>query len=308
MDRLIFLLLMLVYSVSGVAGAATVGVLYPELREPYSKIFDTIMRGIEQEMGTDVDRYELRDDYDLSAIETRIQRQQNRLILALGMRSVRAATQFSSDLPIVVGAVLPSSVDTDNTAWSGICLVPDPDLIFKQLTSFAPNITRVFVVYNPAYNRFVIDKALESSIGRGITLDARPVADIREAALVYRSLLEEVENDTDAIWLLRDPTSLDTDVILPLVLQEAWKRAVVTFSNHLIHTKRGALFSLYPDNLNMGRALARLATSVLSQPNPPGFLTIKTLKIAVNMRTAKHLGIKFSRGQEKSFDLVFPRQ
>ena len=303
----VFLPLLFFYIVSGVSNAATIGVLYPEVPEPYSKVFDAIILGIEEEMGNNIDRYPLEEKFNLSAIEARIKKQQNKVILALGMRSVKVVNQLSSDLPIVFGAVLPSSVAAENRAWSGIFLVPDPDLIFEQLQLFAPTIRKVSVVYNPVYNKFLIEKAHKYSKDRGITLDARPVDDIREAALVYKSLLEEVETETDAIWLLRDPTSLDADVILPLILQEAWNRAVVTFSNQLVYTKRGVLFSLYPDNLQMGKALAKLAESALSRTNPPGFLTLRTLKIAVNMRTAKHLGIKFTRIQEKKFDLVFPR-
>lgn len=308
MVQSIFIPLFFLLITSVDANAATVGVLYPELREPYSKVFDAIILGIEDVMGNNIDRHKLIKNFNIDAIEERIQRKQNKVILALGMRSVKAVSQLSNDIPVVLGAVLPSSVGVENTAWSGIFLVPDPDLIFEQLKLFAPNISKVSVVYNPAYNNFLIEKAVKYSADRGIKLDARPVEDIREAALVYKRLLDEVETGTDAIWLLRDPTSVDTDVILPLVLQEAWNRAVVTFSNHLVHTKRGALFSLYPDNKSMGKALAKLAESVLSQSQPQGFVTLKTLKIAVNLRTAKHLGIKFTSRQEKSFDLVFPHQ
>lgn len=293
----------------GLANGATVGVVYPELREPYSKIFDTIMDGIEQQMGEKIDRYGVAKQYDIEVLDKKIRNRGNKLLVALGGRGVKVVEQLPNNpLPVVVGAVLPSSVTPNPMGRSGISLVPDPQLLFMKLKSFVPGIKTVSVVYNPDNNRFLIETAIQSGNDLGILVDARAANDLRDAALIYRELLETIDHKTNAIWLIQDASTLDSNVILPLILQQAWNRDLVVFSNNLVLAKRGALFSMYPDNLNMGKELAKLAQSILSNSNALGIRVLRALKIAVNIRTAKHLNINFTLQQEKSFDLVFPRQ
>lgn len=289
------------------AFGASVGVIYPQLRDPYSKVFETIIDGIEQEMDETVDRYELGAGNNIDALDREIGKQDNKLLLALGVSGVKAAEQLKSSIPVVVGAVLPSSFSNREMKWSGISLLPDPNLLFKTLLSFVPDIKTVLVVYNHRNNQFLIEKAIKTGLDLGIKVDARPVDDLRHAALVYRDLLATIDSRTNAVWLVRDVATLDSNLILPLILNQAWDRDLVVFSNNLIFAKRGALFSMYPDNLNMGKELAKLARAVLSDSSKSEFQVLRALKIAVNIRTAKHLGINFTATQEKSFDLIFPR-
>ena len=70
----------------------------------------------------------------------------------------------------------------------------------------------------------------------------------------------------------------------------------------------GLLFSLYPDNVEIGRHLATSALGYIASngQGPRGVLPLKAVLLAVNVRTAGHLGINLSGRQ--SFDLVFPEQ
>ena len=72
--------------------------------------------------------------------------------------------------------------------------------------------------------------------------------------------------------------------------------------------RKGALFSLYPDNVGMGRSLAALALQQM-QGGPNKTASIKPLRdllLAVNLRTAEHLGLQFSNQTQREFGLVFP--
>lgn len=289
------------------AGSAEVGVLYPALREPYNKVFDTIIEGVEQQIGRTVDRYALNKDYDATELGRRIKKQ-NRVILALGVRGLKAAEKINPDIPVVVGAVFPSASQSANINHSGITLVPDPELLFIQLKAIAPWIRTVSVVYNPRINRSLIDRAERTAKRLGLTLEAKPADDIRSAALTYKQILDTMNSRDNAIWLLQDATTVDSDTIVPLLLEEAWTRNLIVFSSNLVHAKRGALFSMYPNNLDMGRELGRLAQAALrnSSPSNPVIAVLRALKVAVNLRTANHLGINFSKRDEQSFDLIFP--
>jgi putative tryptophan/tyrosine transport system substrate-binding protein len=93
------------------------------------------------------------------------------------------------------------------------------------------------------------------------------------------------------------------------VLQEAWTRGLAVFSSSVAHVKRGALFSLYPNNVELGRSLAGAALGQLSGNGAQGrgVMPLKDVLMAVNVRTASHLGLGVAQRQ-LSFDMVFPEQ
>lgn len=291
----------------GFANGAALGVVYPEVREPYKKIFETIIDGIEYETGSRVDQYTFNPAFDRASLVAKIADNQNHVVLALGLGGLKAVSQLNLDVPIVIGAILPSSVEALGSIAGGISLMPDPDQLFEKLKRLVPTITTVSVVYNPAVNQQLIDQAKVSAQSLKLTLDARVANDIREAALIYRELAENIDSQTNAIWLLQDSTTIDSDAVLPSLLEQAWKRRLTVFSSKLVHVKRGALFSMYPDNFKMGRELGKLARTVTEDTIPATIYTLKALKVAVNLRTAKHLGIDLSSRDGRSFDLVFPR-
>jgi putative ABC transport system substrate-binding protein len=84
----------------------------------------------------------------------------------------------------------------------------------------------------------------------------------------------------------------------------------VVFSSSVAHVGRGVLFSLYPDNVALGRTLAASALTRLAANGPPPRIVtpLQAVRVAVNVRTARHLGLAISRTEQQSFDLVFPQQ
>ncbi len=294
-------------SVWGFANGAALGVVYPEVRAPYKKIFETIIGGIEHETGSKVDQYVLSKAIDSEKIQSNITGNQNKIILALGLGGLKAVSQMKLDIPIVIGAILPSSANIADSIAGGISLIPDPSILFEKLKILVPRVKTVSVIYNPSVNQILIDRANKSAQTLDLLLDARSATNLREAALIYRDLVERVDNRTNAIWLLQDSTIIDSDSILSSILEYAWKRRLIVFSNRLVHAKRGALFSVYPDNFKMGRELGKLARTIVVDSGVSNMLNLRSLKLAVNTRTAKHLGIEFSSQNEKSFDLIFPR-
>jgi putative ABC transport system substrate-binding protein len=68
------------------------------------------------------------------------------------------------------------------------------------------------------------------------------------------------------------------------------------------------LFSLYPNNIEMGRHLAGSALDFLASGTneASGMVPLREVLMAINLRTAKHLGLSISHQQ--SFDMAFPEQ
>jgi putative ABC transport system substrate-binding protein len=71
------------------------------------------------------------------------------------------------------------------------------------------------------------------------------------------------------------------------------------------HVRRGALFSLYPDNTELGRHLG--STAVASLAPAHGLYALRQVLTAVNSRTAEHLGVDL-RSSAQRIHLVLPEQ
>jgi putative ABC transport system substrate-binding protein len=307
--RLLLLACLIFSSIWSHAGGEPLGVVYPESESrDLEKVFDTIIRGIEEAAGARIDKYSLEESFDSERLELEIKGNGNRVIVALGARSRNAVRELDIDIPVVLGAVLAGPEQRDEKEVTGISLLPDPAMLLEKLAFFAPAIRIVSVVYNPGNNQALIQDASESAGRMGISLDARPARDIHLSARIYKELSDTVDGRVNAIWLLPDRSTIDSDAILPSLLEKAWDRQFIVFSSKLEHAKRGALFSMYPDNFQMGLDLGKLAKQVETNPVWSGVIRLRSLNTAVNIRTAKHLGIDLLSRDRDSFDLVFPMQ
>lgn len=166
-------------------------------------------------------------------------------------------------------------------------------------------VRQVSVIYSPEQNGWLMDIAKEAARARGLTLKAIPARDLREAAATYRRILRQA-GPADAVWLPQDPSTVDEQAILSSILKDAWEKNVVVFSSNPAHARRGTLFSLFPDNSGLGRSLAELVRREQRGSRQPSVTPLRDLLIAVNVRTAEHLGLSFSARELREFDIVFP--
>ncbi|WP_246598902.1 ABC transporter substrate binding protein [Methylogaea oryzae] len=287
------------------ADAPSVAVLYPELREPFRGVFLEIVEGIEAGLRSPVKSYALTNDD--SALKSQLAQERVEVAITLGRSGLLAARKLADTLPVVVGATFVSP-DAENRGLAGITLAPAPDALFDRLRRLAPEIKRVSVVYDPKSKTWEIEQARKAARERGLTLNALPAEDLRSSAALYRTVLDETRGGGGALWLLQDDAAMDERALLPLILTEAWDNNLVVFSSNPDHVRKGALFSLYPDNAGMGRSLAAMARKRL-QGGVSGDTDIEPLKdllFAVNLRTAEHLGLRFDSQDRRQFDLVFP--
>lgn len=301
-------LCLLTYCGVSLAETPSVAIVYPEVHEPYLSVFQEIARGMEQELGKPVGHYLLNEN-DTATAERLINTLKNDridVVVTLGRAGLAVAKPLSAAFPVVIGATIirPNEVPR---GLAGISLTPAPEAMFDHLKRLVPEITKVTVIYDPRQTAWEIDHAEQAAQERGLTLIARPTENLRGSSELFRQILLEVKDNSIALWLPRENTAMDEQSLLPEVLREAWEKNFVVFSSNLDHVRKGALFSLYPDNFGMGRSLANLA---LKQAQPNGkFESIKLLRdllVAVNLRTAEHLGLRFSNQTQREFAMVFP--
>lgn len=307
--RVLALLLLLwqgTFPTSGHGAEPSVAVLYPDLGDPYRKIFLEIIGGIEAELGGPVKPYLLGADHTPAALAGRMKLEGVKVAIALGRAGYAAAKTLAGEFPMVIGAVLVSPDDA-RQGLSGISLNPDPQILFARLRDLVPGVKNVCVVYDPKH-RGDIELARAAAQAQGLRLEALPAVDLRQSAAVYRQLMGEAEGKSVTIWLSQDHVTMDDQAILPTVLREAWDKSVVVFSSSLDHVRKGALFSLYPDNAGLGRSLAAMARD-RARVKPDQVATIEPLRdvlVAVNLRTAEHLGLSFDGAAMRRFGMTFP--
>lgn len=294
----------------GPALAATpaLAVVYPEVREPYQGVFLEIVRGMEEELGAPVTHYRLSDQQISTAtLIAQMKTEGIDVVVTLGRAGYAAAKDISGALPVVVGAVLLPPGE-EHQGLSGISLTPAAEILFTRFKELVPNAREVMVIYDPERHGEEIARAQEAAEAQGLTLHAWPATELRQAAEIYRQVLLAIKDDSVAIWLPPDNVAMDEQALLPLVLREAWDKRFAVFSSSLDHVRKGALFSLYPDNVGLGRSLARLARDRAQGQAPQSAIIepLREVRMAVNLRTAHHLGLRLDRAAMGKFGLTFP--
>lgn len=284
-----------------------IAVIYPDIGEPYRSVFLKIIEGIEERTNTRVASYAVGNNFDMVTLSEELRRRDIRMVIALGRNGLKAATSLDRDIGVVAGGVINTS-DTDVRGMAVHSLAPDPQLLFDRLKSIMPGAKRVFVVYDPRQNGWLIRLAQDAAKHHGLELVAQEASDLRTATRLYQEFFTSADAKKDVLWLPQDSTTVEESSVLPMILQESWSRSLAVFSSSVGHVRRGALFSLYPNNVELGR---NLATSALSQiaagSSLRGVVPLRSVLIAVNVRTASHLGLGIGAGQ-KSYDMVFPEQ
>jgi len=285
-----------------------IAVLYPDIGEPYRSIFSKIIEGIEENAQARVTSYAVGNNFNAEAISGELKRQDIKVVIALGRNGLKAASALDKEIGVIAGGVV-SVPEADVRSGAILSLAPDPALLLSRLKALSPKTQRVFVVFEPRQNGWLIKLAREAARQQGIELVAQEAGDLKTALGIYQSIFANADARRDALWLPQDSATVDDSLVLPLVLQESWAKGIPVFSSNVSHVKRGALFALYPNNVELGRNLAATAVGLaVGNPAVRGVLPLRDVLAAFNTRTASHLGLAFSSAQQQGFDLLFPER
>lgn len=277
-----------------------VAVLYPNAKDPYRAIYQEILSGIKTQDNYQVVEVVLEKDFKVGEVISSLKSLDISRVITLGRAGYKLAKSMPKEISVVSGAIpfSPNGV-------SGISLISEPDNLFAFLSQVAPQVKTVHVAYSKR-SSWIIDLAKQAAQQRGLELNLKQVSNTGEAVEFYEQLFESDVSKEDAIWLPIDRVSSHDKVTLPLILEKAWAREVVVFSSKPSHAKRGALFSTYPDNVGLGKNLLLMLRELSKEPGSKQFSALKNLQLAVNLRTAAHLGLKYSTEEQENFKLTFP--
>lgn len=283
-----------------------VAVVYPDLGEPFRQIFTAIIEGIEDRLRSSVTALPVGNNAAPSEVADDLRRRDAKVLIGLGRGGMRIAAALAAELPVLVGCVV-SVQEAEARAFPVHTLAPDPALLISRLKRLMPAARRVHLVHDPRTNGWLARLARDAARAEGLELLAQEALDQAGALRLYSQLLASADPVRDTLWLPQDPTTVDDNVVLSLVLRDGWNRSIAVFSSHVAHVKRGALFSLYPDNVELGRSLAVSALRLAANPRalPAGVSPLRETRSAINVRTAAHLGLDVAAAQA-GFDLVYP--
>ncbi len=284
-----------------------IAVVYPDMRKPYSIIFEEIMTGIDQSLAQNISQIKIAKKNDIQLVVDWLEKKDHPIIVALGHKAVISVQSITPNINLIFSAVTtnPNALKKNEII---VDYTPAPAELFARLKTLAPRIKTIHTILNPQENLWLVEHIQLAATKNGLTVKIHQAGSLKESGLMYQQLLVAINNESDAVWLPQDPTTINNQVTLPLLLEQAWQHKVLLFSSSLNHVDKGVLFALYPDNTKLGQRLGRLALEIGSgKYTGPNFMLLQELKLAVNIRTAKHLGLEFDRNQMEQFDLVLPK-
>lgn len=280
-----------------------IALVIPHTNSKAQVIYDEILAGVKSDGLAELVQFKLTSDSTEEQLASWLKTQQPAAVIAVGKTAHKRVESANLAVPLVSGGMgaLP-----DNS--SGVALAGDPNEFFLNAKLLAPEIKRVHIVYNEQLNGWWMDRANAAANEHGIELIALRADSLKSGAKLYKKLLKSAQPSTDAIWIPL-VSIVPSKTVLPMVLRKAWDKHLVVFTNSPVHAKQGALFSLYPDNLSMGKQLMELALQRSdTSDSAPQVRLAKNMKRAFNWRTASHLGLEYSLEEGAGFDRIYPVQ
>jgi len=282
-----------------------IAVYYPDVEKPYDTVFKQILSGIDQEVGVPIEHYLVNQTEQNPAKELLGSKNDCGAIIGLGRIGLKVASE--AKVPAIVGAIIVQPHEI--TTLSGVSLIPQPKEMFDRLIHFMPSIQSIFVVYSPENNGQIISQATRIAKQMNIKLLAIEASDLKSAFAKYKDIMETMDEKKSALWFLHDPATVDSRTILPFVLKQAWNKKLIIFSNQAGHAKNGVLFSVYPDNVRLGKRLGKFSEDCMKSGCPAKkFTLLNDLLTAVNIRTANRLGIRLNTRRDPFINIIFPQR
>jgi putative ABC transport system substrate-binding protein len=278
-------------------------VVYPEAPEPYREAFAQMVDGIARTaqkplLQKTITATTTPDEFRgwLSGAG------RGETVVLLGHK---ALSVYGRDPPpgstVLVGGI---SALPGQTPLPGISLTLDPALYLQALDELLPDIRRI-VVYCNTQERSWIAQVEKAAKAMRIDVESVVVTDAFDAARQLGTTFKTLDPKTTALWFGRNTIALNADLLYSYVLEQTWDRNIAVFSETVAHVRGGFLFALYPDYAQHG---AELGALIRQGPRPPGagLRFSRAGQLALNARTARHLGITPSDGVIRRAKPLFP--
>src|SRR4029077_11425227 len=238
--------------------------------------------------------YDAQGDLELGKKLARKLRASNAsLVVAVGLKAALAAKVEIVDVPIVYMMILdPLKHQLTAANMTGTLLEVPVDRQLKIMRTFLPTLHQLGTLYDPAKTSSRVKEAMQQAAISDFQLKGFPVESDKDVSQQLRTLLADV----DAIWLIPDSTVL-TNESIRFILESALARQIPVIGFSPEFTRLGALLSMSVDYGDVGRETGLLARRILDGERllPLNPVPSERLKITVNLKTARFLGITFPK-------------
>lgn len=302
--QLFLALIVLSYSLSVQAEAAgtEIAILKSSDLEAYSDAVEGFKAAAPT--GATYIEYDLRGDLEQGKqLARKIRASDTSLIVAVGLKAALAAKLEIVDTPILYMMVLdPLKHHLTAANMAGVLLEIPTDRQLKVMRALLPTLRRIGMLYDPAKTASRFKEAEAQATVHDVELRGFVVEHEKEIPQQLRMLLSE----SDALWLIPDSTVL-TDESIPFILESALAKHVPVIGFSSEFTRLGALLSLSVGYNEVGREAGLLATRILNREErlPLKPVPVQQVRIAVNVKTARYLGISIPKELDGSIDETF---
>ncbi len=248
--------------------------------------------------------YDLRGDLERGKhLARKIRATNSSLVVVVGLKAALAAKLEIVDIPILYMMILdPIKYQLTAANMTGVLLDIPADRQFKVIRTFLPTLHRIGVMYDQDKTAAKLKEVESRAATHNFQLRGFPVDNDKEVPQQLRSLLSESE----ALWLIPDSTVL-TDESIRFILESALAKhvPVVGFSSEF--TRLGALLSMSIDYGEIGRETGLLAKRIVNgeQQLPLKPISVQRIRITVNQKTARYLGITIPKELDSLIDETY---
>lgn len=225
------------------------------------------------------------------------------LVIAVGLKAALVAKQELLDTPVLYMMILdPAKYHLTTGNMTGVQLEVPLDHQLTLMRKFLPIARRIGLLYDPEKSAAKLKEAESLAALHDFHIQGFPVADEKEVPQQLRLLLAQSE----ALWLIPDSTALtEESVRYILELALAKQLPVIGFSPEL--TRLGALLSVSITYSEVGRETGHLAKRILdaNKPLPLKPVPVQRVRLTVNLKTARYLGIMIPKDMESLIDETF---
>ena len=248
--------------------------------------------------------YDLRGDLEQGKqLARKIRASDASLVMAVGLKAALAAKLEIVDVPILYMMILdPLKHHLTAANMTGVLLDISMDRQLKIMRAFLPSRHRIGMLYDPDKTTSKLKEAESYAAVHEFKLHGFAVGNEKQVPQQLRMLLSESE----ALWLVPDSTVL-TDESIRFILESSVAKQVPVIGFSPEFTRLGALLSLSIDYGEVGREAGLLAKRILndelSLPLKP--VPVQRIKITVNQKTARYLGITIPKELDGMIDETY---
>jgi putative ABC transport system substrate-binding protein len=238
--------------------------------------------------------YDAQGDLDLvKKLARKLRASNTSLVVAVGLKAALAAKSEIVDVPIVYMMILdPLKNQLTGPNITGTLLEVPVDRQLKIMRTFLPTLHRLGTLYDPAKTSPRVKEAVRQATINDFRLKGFPVENEKDVPQQLRTLLPDIE----ALWLMPDSTVV-TNESVRFILESSLASQVPVIGFSPEFTRMGALLSMSVSYGDVGRETGLLMKRLLDGERlmPLNPVPIERLKITVNLKTAKFLGITFPK-------------